>query len=264
MKSATHNSIFFWATCFAVFHVALLSPAIAEDYPAIPKQLTAKLHAVREGNYSIELKGTTLLYRTPQNKKDIRITPTPQQWRAFRQAIDEIDIWQWRSRYDGHITDNGDWSLSIGYADKSVGTGGDGGYPEETAAAGSCLRVTTTPFTRFRAAVQKLAGGRPFGEPVGPLELFPLAELRLVATHSSPKLREQWAEFRDPAGKVHRVWRQLSGCCAGRSPRRIYIGAEHAVMRDVTSTSVSLLELCHDKSGNLFERTRVLKKSISR
>jgi len=32
-----------------------------------------------------------------------------------------------------------------------------------------------------------------------------VAELRLVATHPSQNDAEQWADFRDPRGKVHRA-----------------------------------------------------------
>jgi len=36
-------------------------------------------------------------------------------------------------------------------------------------------------------------------------EAFDVEDLKLVATHSSPKEPEQWADFRDPRGEVHRV-----------------------------------------------------------
>ena len=38
-----------------------------------------------------------------------------------------------------------------------------------------------------------------------PIEVFDVAELRLVATHPSDNEAEQWADFRDPKGKVHRA-----------------------------------------------------------
>ena len=41
--------------------------------------------------------------------------------------------------------------------------------------------------------------------PLSPTEAFDVEDLTLVSTHSSRKEPEQWAEFRDPGGKVHRV-----------------------------------------------------------
>ena len=129
---------------------------------------------------------------------------------------------------------------------------------EKRASAGGCM--TQKPFARFRAAVQKLVGGRPFGKLVSPIEFFDLAELQLVATHPSPNPRDQWAEFRDPTGKVHRVWLQPSDCCEARPQRRTHV-RDLAHMLDVTSTSVTLPEYCLDPvDGVWFERATVIKK----
>jgi Tfp pilus assembly protein PilP len=238
----------------------MLCPAVANEHLDVPEKFAASIASVFRGSYSVEVDGSALLYRAPQNRKTIRISPSQQQWREFRRAIDDINIWQWRSRYYRSITDGDHWSLHIEYSDRSHETGGYASYPEEAASPGSCSPTTTKPFTRFRAAVQSLLGDRPFGHVVGPLEFFELAELQLVATHPAPNPREQWAAFRDPSGKVHRVWRHVPGW-RGRPPQQLtYLGAENASLREVMPTSVSLLELCQDAGGDWFERIRVVKK----
>ena len=55
-----------------------------------------------------------------------------------------------------------------------------------------------------RWTLQELIG-QPFVRPVSPTEAFDVEDLTLVSTHSSRKHPEQWADFRDPGGKVHRV-----------------------------------------------------------
>lgn len=250
--------------CIAVALGAIPRLAFASEQADVPKEFSASMANMFKGSYSVELDGSVLLYRAPQTTDAIRISPTRQQWREFRRAIDEIDIWHWRSRYHRSITDGDHWSLRIEYSDRSHRTGGYASYPEEAAGPGSCSRTTNRPFTRFREAVQRLLGDKPFGDRVGPLELFDLAELQLIATHPSPNPREQWAAIRDPTGKVHRVWRYIPDWRDRPSQQLTYVGAQGASVREVTPTSVSLLELCQDAYGDWFERVTVMKRQRHR
>jgi hypothetical protein len=77
------------------------------------------------------------------------ITPTAEQWREFRQSIDELKVWRWRPDYsDSAIMDGTQWQLELAYSDHSLKTGGSNKYPEH--------------FDRYLAAVQKLLGGKTF------------------------------------------------------------------------------------------------------
>ncbi len=259
MEPATYR-ICVLAACLAVLLPATLRPALAEEHRDVPRKFAASNANFFTGVYRVELDGSVLLYHAPKTADAIRISPTRQQWRDFRRALDEIDIWHWRARYHRDTTDGVHWSLLIEYSDRSRKSDGYARFPEDAASSGSCSPTTTRPYTRFRAAVQRLLGNRPFGDRVGPLELFDLAELRLVATYPSPNPREQWAEIRDPTGQVHRVWRYVSDWSDRPSEQLTYVGAQSALVRAVTPTSVSLLELCQHASGEWFERVTVIKK----
>ncbi len=234
--------------------------AIASEQADVPKEFSANNAQIFRGAYSVKLDGSVLLYRAPQAADAIRISPTPQQWRDFRRALDEIDIWHWRSDYRGRSTDGVYWSLRIEYSDRSHKTGGYASFPEEAASPGSCSRTTTRPYTRFLAAVQRLLGDQPFGGRVGPLELFDLAELRLVATHPSPNPREQWVEIRDPTGQVHRAWRNGPD---RPSQQFTHVGAQQASVGAVTPTSVSLFEVCQNALHEYIEYMTVMKKAAA-
>ena len=246
--------------CLAALLATALRPALAEEQREVPKKFAASIEHASHGRYSIELDGSALLYRASWSQT-IRISPTLGQWREFRRTINDIDLWRWRSRYDRSVSDGEQWSLYIEYSDRSKSTQGYASYPEEAARSGGCLRTTVKPFTRFRYAVQKLLGDRPFGERVGPLELFDLAELQLVATHPSSNPSDRWAALRDPTGKVHHVSPYVPGARGRRAQQPSYVGVERALLREVTATSISLLELCHDAQGEWFERTTVVKKA---
>lgn len=249
------------ALCFSALLVLMYRPAMAKEPDFVPKHFTASKGSPLDGYFHVELDGSALLYRAPQNKKAIRIVPTQSQWQEFRRAIDEINIWQWRSQYSRAVSDSEDWSLHIEYSDQSLATRGYASYPEVAAAPGSCLKTTWKPYRRFLGAVRNLVGNRPFGSPaVGAVDYYEVAELQLVATHPAKNPREQWAAFRDPTGKVHRVWRHFSDCCTRRSQRWTQVGAENSPLREVRSDSVTLLEVCEDAGGDWFERNRVVKK----
>jgi hypothetical protein len=251
------------AACVAIPLVAMFRPAVASEDLDVPTKFSASIGG-RMAAYSVELEGAALLYRAqfyyePQNGKTIRIFPTRQQWREFRRAIDEIDIWKWRPRYHRNVTDAGGWSLDIQYSDRTLETSGDAGVPEETSTPGSCWPTTEKPFRRFLAAVQRLIGGRTFGRRIGPLDVFEVAELQLVATHPAANPREQWAAFRDPRGKVHRVRRIVADRRDEPTPQSMRL-PESTFLVGVMPTSVSLSMLCQDASGEWFERVWVVNK----
>ena len=249
---------------FALAFVTLAISSGASANDELPKRFSAKL----VGQYGdiqarVVLKHQTLTYESGVTSRPLRITPTPKQWRAFRQALDEINVWQWKPNYSRVVTDTDSWTFRIEYADKAISSKGYGSWPSVEMAGDGCNASTAGPFTRLRSAIQNLLGGRPFGDPVGPLEFFPLSDLQLVATNPSASKRDQWADFRAPDDKIHRVWLYLSPCCEWTPDRLIHptrVGAGNGVLREVTATSVSILQVCLDAQNDWYERATTMEK----
>jgi len=168
----------------------------------LPKVLVAEIHTGFQPAHALQLDGDTLVYtiRFGADIQSRRITPSTAQWSAFRRALDRQNVWRWRGSYKADVADATTWSLKIEYADRSLAAAGYGAGPDRSEDAA----LPKYAFTRYHLALQDLLG-QPFVRRVSPIEVFDVEELRLVATHSAEKKEEQWAAFRDPAGKVHRV-----------------------------------------------------------
>ena len=180
--------------------------ALAQGEAVVPKVFVTKIEpGLVVPAHSLQLDGTTLVYTIHfgADTETRRITPSPAQWAAFRRALDEQQVWRWHASYragGAAAPDAASWSLKIEYPDRSMAATGVGAVPDRSQDAA----LPKYPFTRYHLAVQDLIG-QPFVRPVSPIEAFDVEELKLVATHSSPNAPEQWADFRDPRGKVHRV-----------------------------------------------------------
>jgi Tfp pilus assembly protein PilP len=225
--------------------------AIAQRSYDIPTTLSSTLH----GPYGtvksrIELHGSVILYESPASRKPIPIKPTSRQWREFRKAIDELNVWEWQSESDRSVTDSGGWTLNIEYSDRSMRPKPQPSDVSKDTSSRDCSALAADPFTHFRAAVQRLLGDRPFGQRVTPLELFPLSQLKLVRTHPAARDRDQWADFRVPNGRTYRVWRYLFDCCN----RAVSVGTAFGTLHEVKSNSVSIAEVCQDPQREWYER----------
>jgi hypothetical protein len=245
MTLALHRSRVLVTACFAA-SLIIVRLAVAGDPDATPNRFAATIWTFDRGSaYAVELQGQTLRYTRDATTR--RIAPTQQQWRAFRRALDDVNVWRWRADYDASVTDGTSWSLKIEYADHTLDTKGHNAYPDHTGSPSRML--PTRSFTRYLLAVQTLLGDRPFSRRVGPLEFFDLAELQLVATHPSRNKRAQWADFRDPTGNIHRA------VCGTR------VGSQFGVLTEVNSASVSLKEVFTDAGGDWEERDTIVKKA---
>jgi hypothetical protein len=175
----------------------------AQDEKLIPKVFVTTIQPSLKPAHALQLDGTTLVYtiRVGAQVETHKITPTPEQWGAFRRALDAQKVWRWRGNYSqGSGTEAATWSLKVEYADRSVAAAGAAAFPDRS----TDKALPKYAFNRYQLALQELIG-RPFGRGVKPIEVFDVAELRLVATHPSQNDAEQWADFRDPRGKVHRA-----------------------------------------------------------
>jgi hypothetical protein len=247
---------------FTALMLLLVASAHAES-EIVPRSFVANIfpsEGPRGGNaYRVKLDGHTLLYSVDDAPAK-RIVPTRTQWLSFRHALDELDIWTWPGRrpeyrrpsnIDCADCQSESWSLRIEYSDHLLDTNSGNSDLRTAAYPGSCYGSTLKMYRRYLAAVQKLLGKKPFGPRVMPIDAFELGELRLVATHPSLDPRNQWADFRDPTGKTHRIAR---GTDIGASPARIH---------DVSSSSVTIREVCLDENNEWLERTRVVQKSAA-
>jgi len=210
-----------------------VSSALALDDPR-PRILRAS-----HGGVSVELQGSVLRYSRGARKENLR--PTPQQWRAFRHALDEVDIWSWRENYERSVTDGSGWTVHIEYAERRIDSHGYAAWPDWRA------------FRRYLYALQTLAVGRTAGfRRIDELELFEASELTLVATHPSRNPAERWATLRDPRGRLHRLSHDPD-----EKPGYGYLAA-------VAAGSVTLMELVVDRDGDLVYRTVVIRRGAKR
>jgi hypothetical protein len=149
----------------ALFAVTCHSVSAAES-PSIPKRFSAYIGGFTGVSYRVELHGDALRYirfgRGTTNPKQETITPTPEQWREFRQTLDAMKVWHWRAEYPNHgVCDGTQWSLDIAYHDRILIAHGDNNYPNDTGTP-SGVAEPTSAFNRYLAAIQKLLGGRRF------------------------------------------------------------------------------------------------------
>ncbi len=116
--------------------------------------------------YRVELRRGSLSYTKldarHRNPKPAIITPTAAQWSKFRQVLDELSVWRWRSEYPNTGTRDGtQWALELAYSDRALKTRGDNNYPGATGRPNESPRPTKA-FDVYLAAVEKLLNGRTF------------------------------------------------------------------------------------------------------
>ena len=162
---------------FRFFHVFLAATlfcgaSFAAEPAPIPKQFSALIGGFFGPTYVIELRDGTLHYTEhkrstgpgPKPTASATITPTAEQWREFRESLDQLNVWRWRPDYNNDaIADGTQWRLEIKYADHALKTEGSNDYPDATGAPKAKSDIATTKtFDRYLAAVEKLLGGKTF------------------------------------------------------------------------------------------------------
>jgi hypothetical protein len=146
----------------ATFAISITCVALAQT----PSRFSASIDNFGRHSYTVELRDGKLLYSdtTPKSvAQPITITPSSDEWRAFRRALDAIGVWAWHESYmpNEPILDGTSWSLSLRYPDRSLVTGGGNCYPDAHGnPTGVPLR--TPAFSQFEAALEALLGGRSF------------------------------------------------------------------------------------------------------
>src|SRR6476469_2459532 len=110
---------------------------LAQEVTPVPSTFSASISNWGGHAYTVELHDGSLFYSdaSAQSKsapKPTKIIPTAKQWRAFRRALDGIDVWAWHKDYEPNevIFDGTHWSLSIRYPDRSLITSGGHCYQQ--------------------------------------------------------------------------------------------------------------------------------------
>ena len=133
--------------------------AVSGDNVIRPRLFEVSIGGFFGASYRVELQSDgTLLYRhnprtliSEPGTRTRRVRVGDDQWREFRRAMDEVNVWAWRKDYiDPRVVDGTQWNLKLEYADASVVSRGSNVFPEQQ------------DFERFRAAVVMLIGGREF------------------------------------------------------------------------------------------------------
>lgn len=148
-----------FALWFLVSSVRVMS---AGEPSPIPKHFIARLGystgrqcyvELQDGILNYEFSYRGLSYRNPET-----ITPTEAQWREFRKALDDLNVWQWRPAYEKEEMSRGCyWSVDIAYSDRALKVRGRDSYPDAVGKPEGDPEYTEA-FNRFLKAINKLVG----------------------------------------------------------------------------------------------------------
>ena len=128
----------------------------------LPKHLRVSIGGHFGPSYSVELNDQTLMCMARSDgfpgPASPLVEPTAQQWRAFRRALDKINVWQWQADYPNPgVCDGTGWSFEVAYSDHALDSGGDNNYPDAQGEPTNLLDQTKT-FDRLLRAITKLTG----------------------------------------------------------------------------------------------------------
>jgi len=143
----------------------ITSPSFAAETNAAPQSFRASIGGFLGVCYSVELREGSLYYLAadaPQKAQTLKLTPTSQQWREFRRALDDVGVWQWRTNYPNPgVYDGTQWSLEIRYGDRTLKTQGSNNFPGRAGKPSGSPKETKA-FSAYAAAVKRLLGGKEF------------------------------------------------------------------------------------------------------
>ena len=162
MKSQFNNLI----TVVFVSFIAVFTEgsALAADTNFIPKNFSTSIGGWHGASYSVDIKDGVLNYSKSAGKKtnEFTLTPTLEQWKTFKSALNSLNVWKWKSDYINlNILDGTSWSLDIEYSDRKLHARGANDHPTQSGKANGKPEPTEA-FNTYLAAVRKLLGGKEF------------------------------------------------------------------------------------------------------
>ena len=140
------------------------SGAVFDGEEVVPKKFQAHLDDMMSTR-TAELREGSVYYTTTMlgggRGTTVKITPTEEQWRAFRAALNEARVRQWRADYGNPagIEDGLQWGLEVTYGGQAVIAKGDNNFPGDWADTESRGKPGAL-FRRYLDAIKELLGGR--------------------------------------------------------------------------------------------------------
>lgn len=148
--------------CLTVFSGEI---SFASEIPNMPTIFNARIGGFLGPSYSVKLKDGSLVYSASKGGQEIdssKIIPTAAQWREFHDALNNLNVWQWRTNYiNPDVLDGTQWSLEIKFEDQSLKTCGSNCYPKADGRPNGKPEFTKE-FCNYLKAVKKLLGERTF------------------------------------------------------------------------------------------------------
>ena len=134
-------------------------PALAAP-ASVPKELTFRIGGGLQGVVTLSFKDGKLTCEQTRGAPEMPVAQTsPEAWQQFRAALDEVNVWRWRSAYaNPYVLDGTVWNLHVRYADKVVGSSGANEYPNANGGPNGSSEYSES-FNQLRAALMKLAVG---------------------------------------------------------------------------------------------------------
>jgi hypothetical protein len=96
----------------------------------LPVQLSINVGGHFGPSYSVELEESVLTYRYSKRvtnfppewaSRSEKIRPSQKRWQTFRAALDQLQVWSWRTDYrDPSVCDGTSWSAEIVYWDRAI------------------------------------------------------------------------------------------------------------------------------------------------
>jgi len=104
----------------------------------IPQSLEISIGGYTGSSYSVKLERGCHVYQPYthgyQPLEALEISPSADEWKAFRQQLVQLDVWSWESDYeDPGATDGTNWTVDLKYPDKGISSGGSNNFPSEEA-----------------------------------------------------------------------------------------------------------------------------------
>ncbi len=87
------------------------------------------------------------------------VRPTDAQWLAFREALNDLGVWKWKSNYKNPgVMDGAGWHFVVAYCNGRVESGGDNNYPESNGLPNNSP-VPSAAFEALCRAASELTNG---------------------------------------------------------------------------------------------------------